>query len=412
MDGLLCCIESSVEPFREFGVSAFAEHRRPLSWLDLNQPRRAVRQEIRHVCPTTSGVYGMIDCDQQLIYVGTSRSLRQRLLTYFYQGTSGAREKRIASHARTVVWEPAEHEFTAQLRELELIRRWRPRFNRRGQPGRSRRGFVCLTRTEAPRFSVSLLPPRACHQSWGPIAAGRRTRSAVRTVNHVFQLADCGRRVPIRFPDQRQLFPQDPSPGCLRGMLNTCLAPCAGRCTRSEYVDRVQAACDFLDGRGAPALVDRFEAEMLEAAERQEFERAATLRDRWEDLTYLYDQIQRRRDATARRSCVYPVCCPAGNTTWYLVVRGQIVRAVTAPQDADSAGYCLHALEEAFSAGVATALDATEDAQQTQLVAAWFRRHPEELDRTMLPERAVQLCRQILPSGPSCGTRAQVPRAA
>jgi excinuclease ABC subunit C len=396
MDGLSRSIVPTAEPFRTFGRSAFAPHPETLGWLDLNRPRRLVRQELRNVCPDGAGVYGMLDGARQLIYVGTSRSLRRRLLTYFFQGASGGKEKRIASYARNVVWEPVGHAFLAPLRELELIRRWRPRFNVRGQPGRNRHGFLCLTRGQAPRFSVCMRLPKGCRRSWGPVATGRRTRAAVEMLNQAFYLPNCSSRVSMRFPEQRELFSQNHSPACLRGMLGTCLAPCAGRCTRAEYADRVQEACDFLDGRGADALVDRCEAEMLGAAECQEFERAARLRDQWEALSYLHEHMQRQRDLPPLRDRVYPLQLLSGEVFWYAIVGGQVVQALAAPRDATSAKHCLRLLQHGFGTVGPAPPARAEDPQQQQLVAAWFRRHTGELDQTMTAAQARQRCHRIL----------------
>ena len=104
----------------------------------------------------------MVDRAGQLIYVGVSAKLCDRLLTYFTAGDDGAKERRIAKHARQVVWEPVDHEFMAQLRELELIRRWRPRFNRRGRLESERCGYICLTTDEAPRLSCGTPSASGC----------------------------------------------------------------------------------------------------------------------------------------------------------------------------------------------------------------------------------------------------------
>ncbi len=131
MDGVLWQTGSPPELFTGFGPSAYFSSQSALETLEVALEHREVRRRLRAVCPTSPGVYGMVDCAGQLIYVGVSAKLCDRLLTYFTAGDDGAKERRIGKHARQVVWELVDHEFTAQLRELELIRRWRPRFNRR-----------------------------------------------------------------------------------------------------------------------------------------------------------------------------------------------------------------------------------------------------------------------------------------
>ena len=239
--------------------------------------------------------YGMLDREGQLIYVGMSAKLCDRLLTYFTAGDDGAKEQRIAKHARQVIWETGVHEFSVQLRELELIRRWQPRFNRRGRLESDRCGYICLTTDEAPHFHVARQPPRGARRSWGPVRISRTLLAAIERLNHVFQLRDCSRDVPVRFADQRMLFEQVWQAGCLRGSLASCSAPCAAGCSRPEYYRQVEQAVAFLDGEDRQ-VIERIESAMREASERHDFERAIGHRDALQELTYLSDQLQLLRD--------------------------------------------------------------------------------------------------------------------
>src|SRR5436309_2490526 len=118
----------------------------------------ALRARVRERCPRRPGVYGMVDRDGRLIYVGKAKCLRSRLLSYFRAGSREAKAGRIIDHTRAVVWEFAPSEFAALLRELELIRRWRPNYNVLGLPGRQRVSYVCLGRKPAPYLFLSRQP--------------------------------------------------------------------------------------------------------------------------------------------------------------------------------------------------------------------------------------------------------------
>ena len=147
-----------------------------------------MRTEIRERVPDAPGVYGMVDRQRTLIYVGVSQRLRQRLQTYFLKRSLHGKESRISGYARTLVWQPAGHGLTALLRELELIRRFRPKFNVRGKSERAGRGYLFLTSGEAPHFRVDRFPARGAKHSWGPLPSGRGTRAAVERLNYHFQL--------------------------------------------------------------------------------------------------------------------------------------------------------------------------------------------------------------------------------
>ncbi len=136
-----------------------------------------LRQRIVQSCPRVPGVYGMLDRKGELIYVGKSKSLRSRLLSYF--AASNAQEKggRIVESARAIQWETQPSEFTSLVREQQLIRRFSPRWNVQGVPKRQRPVYLCLGEPR-PIFS--------CHRHLRPIALAWRGLFMV--------LAECGGR--------------------------------------------------------------------------------------------------------------------------------------------------------------------------------------------------------------------------
>jgi excinuclease ABC subunit C len=120
----------------------------------------AMRANLRAVCPLTAGVYGWINGAGELIYVGYSQALQTRLLTYFSDGERGGKERRVARHAVRLVWEAVGHPFAAQLRELELIRRFHPRLNRRGRNDRDRLGCASPGVCRRKRYGPGARCPR------------------------------------------------------------------------------------------------------------------------------------------------------------------------------------------------------------------------------------------------------------
>src|SRR5688572_4272638 len=76
-------LSTSDEVFAGFGPSAFLPPRRRPGSLAVTRDRREMRCVLRATCPAEPGVYGMIDHAGRLIYVGVSRHLRKRLITYF-----------------------------------------------------------------------------------------------------------------------------------------------------------------------------------------------------------------------------------------------------------------------------------------------------------------------------------------
>src|SRR5262249_32814096 len=153
--------------FDGFGPDRLCPNPAPLEHVAANDAAE-LRRRLRRVCPRRPGVYGMLDGRGVLVYVRKAKSLRTRLLGYF-RAAGGDKAARILEATRTLVWEQSPSEFAALLRELELIRRWRPGFNVQGIPGRQRVSYVALGRSPAPYAYAVRLPSGKELACFGPV---------------------------------------------------------------------------------------------------------------------------------------------------------------------------------------------------------------------------------------------------
>jgi excinuclease ABC subunit C len=378
--------------FTSFGPSALAVAPPVLYQVHGRRPA-TLRAKVRQECPRRPGVYGMLSARGELIYVGKAKCLRTRLLSYFRPKSRDAKAGRIVRHTRTLVWEPVPSEFAALLRELELIRRWRPRFNVAGQPHR-RRTYVCLGRQPAPHVFLAGKPPRDTLACFGPVPAGRKVREAVRRLNDAFGLRDCPQAQAMVFADQAELFPVLRAAACIRHEIGTCLGPCAAACTRADYGRQVRAARAFLEGADR-SLLETLEGDMTAAAAARAFERAAALRDRLDILRWLRDRLGRLRRVREEQSFIYPVPGYDGEDVWYLVHGGRVAAALPAPRTAAQQRAAARQLrsvcgERPASGGVVP----VDQVDGVWLVAAWFRRHVEERQRLLDPAALLAACRR------------------
>jgi excinuclease ABC subunit C len=370
------------EAFTGFGPCALTGADRPLCTFHARRARK-LRRAVREYAPRLPGVYGMLDGAGELIYVGKARSLRNRLLSYF-RPSRDDKAARIVQEARGLVWEVLADEFAALLRELELIRRWQPRFNVQGMPRRHRRCYICLGRTPAPYAFVAARPPRTAIATFGPVPGVRRARESARHLNDWYRLRDCPQKQPMIFADQGELFPVLHTPGCIRHDIGTCLGPCAAACSQPDYSFHVQAARDFLDGKDDSPL-EILERDMTAASAALQFERAAVLRDRLDSLRWLGRHLGRLRQAVCR-SAVYPVTGQEG-VSWYLIRHG-LVRAVVSPGNEDCRA-ALANLDEVFQSGPTPAgPPGIDEVDGVLLVAGWFARHRDERGKLLEPAAA------------------------
>lgn len=381
--------------FRGFGPSRFRASDRPPATQWVTAARgQLLRRAVRARCPRQPGVYGMIGQYGDLIYVGKAKCLRTRLSSYFRPKSRDPKAARIIQVTSALVWECLPSEFAALLRELELIHRWRPRFNVQGKPGRYRRTYVCVGRAPAPYVFLTRRPGPKVLASYGPVPVGRQAREAVRRLNDWFQLRDCSQSQSMRFADQGELFPVIRAAGCLRYEIQTCLGPCTGACCQSAYAGQVQAVRAFLDGSDS-SLLDTLRRQMATAAAGQMFEQAANLRDRWRVVGWLRDQIQRIQAAQVDNAFIYPVKSFTKSSVWYLIHHGQVRAVMPEPRTDPVRRRLWSAIENMLEPGSWTRPAAEEDVDVLLLVAAWFRKHPEERSRTITPEAL----REVLAAG-------------
>jgi excinuclease ABC subunit C len=327
----------------------------------------------------------MIDANGDLIYVGKAKSLRARLLGYFRPNSRQDKAEKIITDTSRLIWEIAPSEFSALLRELELIRRWQPCYNVQGQPRRQRRCYIGVGRRPAPCAFVSTKIPSTAIACFGPFAGVARTRDAVRRLNDWYRLRDCPQKQTMIFSDQTELFPVLRTPACIRHDIGHCLAPCAAACSRQDYAFHVQGALDFLQGKDKTPL-DQLEHEMNAAAGELHFERAAVLRDRLDVLQWLFDHLERLRQAV-QYSCVYPVTNHDGSRTWYLIRNGLVRAALPAPVDDQSRQRMASILDEMFRASC-SGPPGIDEIDGVLLVASWFRRHRDQRKLVLSVESA------------------------
>lgn len=384
----------AAEPFSGFGPDPFAPGDRvPHTTTVASHSKARLREAVRAKCPQAPGVYGMLDATGQLIYVGKSKSLRKRLLSYFRKAASREKAGAIVRETSQIVWERRPSEFAALLRELYLIRTWRPRWNVKDQPKAARPIYICLGRPPARHLFATTDPP-ARSLSWGPFQSRGRVNVAIEALNQHYGLRDCRGSTPFFFSEQAELFPSPKRPGCLRYEIGTCLGPCVGGCSSGTYARHLRKARSFLDGRD-DAPLRALEQRMNAAADQKRYESAARWRDRIDALEWLSQRLDYLNQARRRFNFVYPVRSTSGRTLWYVIHRGCVAAALHAPTPAHQRDSDLRLLQEWQRTGRLDGFPLIERHPTINLVSHWFRTRDGQLQRTLTVEQALaQYCDQ------------------
>jgi excinuclease ABC subunit C len=346
-----------------------------------------MHEHVRGNAQNRPGVYRMLTADGEVVYVGKSKRVRTRLLSYFRCAFPEEKGARILREADRIEWSYTPSEFAALLEELRQIKQLRPRFNVAMKRDGRNFCFLKLTRGPAPKFLV-VRGPSADDASiyYGPFQGAQRVTDAVRELNDALGLRDCANDQPIHFADQEELFTNFArTPGCIRFEVKKCLGPCVGGCSAHQYSERVRMARAFLDGAD-DGPVAALRADMERASERLEFERAATLRDKIHRLELLKEQFLRMRFAVETLSFVYPVSGYDGADRVYLIRRGRVRAEADPPRSREERKQLRELIDHVFgSAEAATSQIPTHEIDELLLLSSWFRRFPAELKRTSKP---------------------------
>ena len=238
----------------------------------MNESQPITLKEKVRALPDKPGVYLMKDRLGRIIYVGKARSLKKRVSSYFQRGRALTVEQpKIRALIDLIAdFETIEvkSEPEALLLEGKLIKQWRPKYNTDFTDDKRFLLVRIDLEAELPRFVLTRFRKDARSRYFGPFAHSGLLRKTLATMRQKFGvlLADTNPRKVA--PDTWQLY--DDVRAELYGWPNLV--------TTAEYRARVNQACDFLDGKSREWL-ESLRAEMQQRAAKQEFEKAAELRD-------------------------------------------------------------------------------------------------------------------------------------
>lgn len=363
---------------------------RQLSKLELLKPPTpeaqidVMRDRVKADALDRPGVYRMLAAGGEVVYVGKSKRIRSRLLSYFRAAFPADKGARILREAETIEWEYTPSEFAALLLELRHIKSHRPRFNVTMKSDDRNYCFIKITRPPAPKLVVVRGPGQDDSSAfYGPFQGAVRVNEALHELNDVLGLRDCSLDQKMHFADQEDLFQTFVrTPGCIRYEVKKCIGPCVGGCTVGQYDERMGMARDFLDGTDN-GPIEYLKSEMELASSEMLYERAAAMRDKAKRLEQLRQQFNRLHFAVESLSFVYNVPGYEGDDRVYLIRRGRVRAEVAAPRTPSDAAGLLELIDSVYTpAERETSRIPTHEIDELLLLSSWFTRFPNELTHT------------------------------
>lgn len=224
--------------------------------------------------PTAPGVYLMKDVAGTVIYVGKAASLRSRVRSYFQSPDALApRTLALVSEIDDFEVIQTDTEAEAFLLEDSLIKQHQPRYNVRLRDDK-RYPYLKITKEPFPRIFVVRRRHADGARYFGPYTNVKSMRSMLKLAQKLFPIRTCTLELPLSAPRRP----------CLNYHIGRCLGPCADLVSEEDYGKAVSRAAMLFEGR-IGGLIRRLQEEMRTAADQEEFERAAVLRDQVAALT-------------------------------------------------------------------------------------------------------------------------------
>ena len=245
-----------------------------------------IKEQLQQL-PASPGVYLMKDAEGNILYVGKATNLHHRVRSYFTAGQNlSPKIQRLVARVDDLDFFVTASEQEALILELNLIKRYRPRYNVQLKDDKTFPYLKIDLNEDWPGVYVTRRLEENGERYFGPFTNARSVRQAMKMIRGIFPFRSCSRT--ITGTDSRP---------CLEYHIRYCVAPCIGAVSKREYAEVIRQVILFLEGKQEKVL-HMLEGQMRDAAEALDFEKAALLRDQIQAINKI---VEGQRIATTVR---------------------------------------------------------------------------------------------------------------
>ena len=220
--------------------------------------------------PRSPGVYKMFDADGNLLYVGKAKNLNSRLKQYMDISKLELHKQVMRTLVSRIDWEIVPTESDALIREQELIKTQKPKYNIMLTDGKMY-PMIALTNSKYPRLMKFRGKISQRRDVYGPYPSVSALNESIKTIQKVCELRTC-----------TDTFMRNRSRPCLLYQIGRCSGPCT--IAQTDYTERVSLARRILTGDSEPIIQD-LQKQMQKYSDKMDFENAAKCRDKIVALT-------------------------------------------------------------------------------------------------------------------------------
>ena len=238
--------------------------------------------------PLKPGVYLMRNKENEVIYVGKAKILKNRVTQYFRKYSNHTPKVLVmVSQVASFEYIITDSEREALALECNLIKKYKPKYNILLKDDKQYPYIKVSINEPYPRVMMTRKPADDGAKYFGPYMGKGTIKNTLDIIQTLFKPPTCKRR-----------FPQDIKKGrpCLNYHINNCIAPCTGNISKEEYRKVFFEICRFLEGKYSDLVRDLTD-EMMAASKNMQYERAAILRDRINSIREVVDR-QKITDAS------------------------------------------------------------------------------------------------------------------
>ena len=309
-----------------------------------------------------------------VIYVGKAKVLRERLASYYNHPLGYTRKMDgLLQSVRSIETRVLGSELEALLVESRLIKELQPRYNVQLRNYEQYPFIKVDLSGDFPRVFASRNVSADGARYFGPFNSRRAVDATIEVIQKIFPVRTCTRSLP---PTAK---PSDP---CLRFHMGRCSAPCKGNASREQYRAMINEVVDFL-GNNRDDMLDTLRQKMWLAAERNDFEKAASLRDaiRHADNVLLGQQLISSAIEANNLLLLYPSAEP-NHAEFFLVRHGRLVEQRAIIGDAEALAAMLDdMIRRAIWLGPVPTRVGKAEVDQINIIARWVHRHSHDFGR-------------------------------
>ena len=229
--------------------------------------------------PDSPGVYQFLNENGRVIYVGKAKNIKNRVRTYFQKNILSIKTRTLIGKTADLELIITDNEIEALVLENNLIKDLKPRYNVNLKDDKSY-PYIKVTNEPFPRIYPTRRVIRDGSRYFGPYTDVKSMKSSLRMINQVFKIRSCKLNITAEAVEKRKFRI------CLDYHIKKCDGPCEGLISEKDYGEMVDEVTKVLRGK-TDDLITELKTKMDTAVELLEFEKAAELRDKVDQLSVI-----------------------------------------------------------------------------------------------------------------------------